>query len=394
MCNKCGQAAPINANVLNRIQEQNAKVAMSASAGLQLATGIIGILLSGSNNDDRDYTYKPRTKDKEEAPEEEILVNKENLEKLLGKDTYDNLSEDLQEDILSKYDVLKSVRKLDDETIKARLNTYIKASQEGEQKTAVKNFIETTLKDANIKYDNTFIENIIEKHNLLELFDPKGNDESKNKILQQKIIDYANGTNYVTAEYGFNGTKETSFIHQSIKQAIDNNDNEAYKKAHLQFGREMVEVYDIANPDEKIDFVEYAAYQTAISGVENPTEEMTEAALLSFKIHDMNSDGYIDQNEMSADLWATATILDTTDTPLTSHEITKDEYKKTELGKTAYGAIMLMTEYSEGWSELDNTARESKYKEAFATLNTEEQEAYKLYATVRKNSIDAFLPQE
>ena len=398
MCQKCGTytSGAISQRTIERRQKEQEKQAYWA-LGLSMAGSLFNILNqvipSKDENNKSIYSKGTRTKD-DEIKEIDDKEKVEELKTLLGTDTYDKLSSDLKEDILLKYDVLKSVRKLEDETLKTRLNKYIEIAQNTEKKAEVKAFIETTLTEANVTYDTNLIDNIIEKHNLLELFDPTNNNQQKIKQLKQKIIDYTNGTKYSAAEVIFENNIEQTFIHQTIKTAIEQKDSEGYKNAHLQFGQEMIEVYDIANPDGKIDFVEYASYQAKLNNVENITEEITEATKLLFKIQDMNSDGYIDQNEMSADLWATATILDTAETPVTLHEITKEEYKTTELGKQAYGAIMLMTEYSEGWDELDKTARENKYREAFATLSTEEQTAYKQYTTVRQKARNAFLPQE
>lgn len=393
MCNRCGNTPFINYEKVAQKQSNGMFNAMLALGTINLAFGI-GNLLKGDDEDYNSYTPRTREVEKEtEIPVEEKDDYREEVENLLGKDTFNALSTNLQEDILLKYDVLKSVRKLDDEVIKIRLNTYIQATQGGEQREAVKNFVKTTLSEASITYDEALIDNIIEKNNLLELFDPTGNDESKKRALKQKIIDYTNGLNYVAAERQLANETNTTFTHQGIKTAIDNNDSNTYKNAHLQFGQEMIEVYDVVNPDGKIDFVEFAAYQAELNNVENVTEEITEAARVLFNIQDMNSDGYIDQNEMSADLWTTATILDTKDTRNTSHEITQEEYNTTLLGKQAYGTIMLLTEYTEGWENLSDEEREAKYQEAYNTLDDEEKAAYQKYATSRKNAIAAFLPQ-
>ena len=394
MCNKCGQTPKYPISFPQNHQIKNQQTIMAVN----MLTGGIFSLINAINTNNSSYTEPVsahRKESKVETPEEnpENIETQENAVKnLIGETAFNGLSSELQEDLLLKYDVLKSVRKLDDEIIKERLNTYIQATQAGEKYVAVKTFVTSTLKESNVNYDESLINSIVEKHNLLELFDP-ANDDAKKKVLKQKIIDYANGTNYVKAEVGFDNGQSGSFTHRGIADAMNTKDGNVYKNAHLQFGQEMIEVYDVANPDGKIDFVEFAAYQAELNGIENATDDITEAARVLFNIQDMNSDGYIDQNEMSADLWTTATILDTVNTPNTSHQITKEEYDMTQLGKQAYGTIMLLTEYTEGWNELSAAERKTKLAEAYATLTEDEKAAYQKYAASRKNSIDAFLPE-
>ncbi len=319
----------------------------------------------------------------------QIKDDNENLEdavkKLLGEDIFNNLSEKLKDDVTSKYEVLKNIRKLDEETLKYRLKNYINVTQNTEQKNSVKAFVTEVLQEAGKTVDENILSEIIDKHNLIELFDPS--DSGSKELLKQRILDYTNSLDYTTAQLKFNQGSGQEFKHSAINAAIEAKDLEAFKQGFIQFGRETVEQYDSINPNGVINFEEFAAYQAALNGVTALDDTHLAILKTEFDILDVDLNGTISKEEMATDLWVTSVINDKKDGCNTAGNITQEEYNAIQKGKEAYITLIAIT----GMTKAELKANPEILAEAKKNLSAEEQVNLDKYLSCLKNGIEAFL---
>lgn len=278
----------------------------------------------------------------EEAPttrpfKDDDYTTSDLIKDLLGEEVFNSLSDDLKEDVVQKYENLRAFRTdLSNEELKTRLEIYIKATQAGEQREAVKAFVTETLKNAGITDYENMLDEIIEHNNLIELYDPSSTEQEKS-TLKERIVNFVRGNNYLAAERALAaGCAEGA---EAAEDYTISSNNETIRNDYTTLSESVVEAYDTIVTDKKITLDEFIAYQTAIAGVELDDESLAIVGT-EFDMIDADNDGYIDANEMKIELHNTATINDANDTN-TAQSITQEEYKTIQTAKEAYINLLI-----------------------------------------------------
>lgn len=262
---------------------------------------------------------------------------------LIGDELFNTLSNDLKADVALKYENLRAFRtNLTDAQLKTRLETYITATQAGEQRDAVKTFVTETLNNAGITGYESILDEIIEHNNLIELYDPSSTEEQKTE-LANRIINFTRGNNYLADERALAaGCAEGAEAGADIRIS-DNLEN--LGSDYNTLANSIIEAYDTINPDKKISLDEYVAYQSAAlqsqtGEIELDSDTVLALAGTEFDMIDADNDGYIDADEMKIELHTIATINDINENQ-TAQNITQDEYKTIQTAKEAYTNLLI-----------------------------------------------------
>lgn len=297
MCNKCGTNYSTNIY----LGQENANKLMLQSIGVSfLKNGIdvIGLLLNGSGNPNNSYDNTNVTKTENDDLKEEDLTKEEISKKVieaLGEDYFNELPEDMKEDILNKSETYINILKLDGEALSNRLKTYVKA---------------------------------LNAHKIeLEMAEYEGN------IFQEALNEVAKNPEFPTSEELEEAKKlvaekrmnsELKIIDDDIEDKILTGTDEEYFGAMRSRGVGYVDLYDI-NGDEKVSLKEYKTFTEKEVGAQLDTEQEKMAENLFNKI-DHNSDNYITANEMASHLYAISRMHDTNNGPNTVSDITFAEW--------------------------------------------------------------------
>lgn len=177
-------------------------------------------------------------------------------------------------------------------------------------------------KDINVDFNSdagkAILKDFVKKYNVIKEVNPN----ITNTELSRRICNYAKGYLYHQQEnlfglqkasqaYGKDlGYSNTVIENKDIKNAVDNNDMDAYKTAFHQQAKEYIEYYD-DNSDGKIDVNEFIRKDVA-DLTEAIGEDLNQAegtstqndALRQIANFDMNGDNKLDENEIAGYLWA------------------------------------------------------------------------------------------
>ncbi len=299
MCVKCGQQISINPN---KAQESAMKMALAQ----QLAGGIyqlvfgVGISLFG-NGFEVDYSSVRSRKDvKSEEVEEEKPVDTTELQKevedILGKEKFNNLSADMQKDVLNKCDAYKNVLKLEGTALNTRVENYVKALQAHQKELEMGKLSEKAFNDA--------LKEVAADPN-----NPTDTELEQAKTLAQKK----------KQEY------DIKIQDDNIETQRKTGTDEEYFGALRSRGESYLDMYD-KNNDEVISFIEFKALEEKDSGEALTTEE-EDMTREFFNRIDKDNNG-IDANEMASHLYAVSRMNDSSEqgAPNTVADITFGEW--------------------------------------------------------------------
>ena len=221
----------------------------------------------------------------------------EEIEDILGKEEFGKLPDDMQKDILTKYDAFKNVLKLEGDNLSARVKTYVEALQAHK--------IELEMGE----YSGKLFENALKE--------VAANPESPTTEELEKAKELA-----IKNKRECSIKIENSNIEEQRKTGTD----EEYYGALKDRGQGYVDMYDDKeNPDEAIDFSEFKALEEKDLGRTLSENEVAKTQEFFNKI-DKDKNGKLDANEMASHLYAVSRMHDTGQGPNTVSDITFQEW--------------------------------------------------------------------
>ncbi len=264
-----------------------------------------------------------------------------------------------------------------------------------EEKTSVQSneeIVRSILTDANLDCDNSDFINILSKYENMVSYAQNNSAEVNDEKIKERIVNYAKGLQYHKAEAGFalNNSGEPIIV-EGVKEAVENNDMEAFKAAFHQKAKEYIELYD-NNNDGKINPDELIAMEEKELGRALTQEEKSivqEEVVNRLAILNQDKDSALDENEISAYMWAMSKINDGR-SGKTAQDITFEEWNvsQTSMGilsgtkltedqwNVILSAVPLITNtgksidvlYTEDLSNLSLTEEDKKTLETALTL--------------------------
>lgn len=295
MCIKCGYK---NIDI-------NTKKAQEAAFKVQLAqaltVGVVGFMNCIFSAADPNFsggvstTYKKRTEEVEEKKPQDPAKMQGEIEDILGKEEFGKLPDDMQKDILTKYDAFKNVLKLEGDNLSARVKTYVEALQAHK--------IELEMGE----YSGKLFENALKE--------VAANPESPTTEELEKAKELA-----IKNKRECSIKIENSNIEEQRKTGTD----EEYYGALKDRGQGYVDMYD-KNNDEVIEFNEFKALEEKDSGRTLSENEVAKTQEFFNKI-DKDKNGKLDANEMASHLYAVSRMHDTGQGPNTVSDITFQEW--------------------------------------------------------------------
>ena len=282
---------------INRTQENALK--MQLAQNIVVGTlGFINCIWSAASSDfsggvSANYTNSTKTVE-DKKTEDSANVQKE-VENILGKEDFNKLPKDMQDDILNKFTAYKNVLNLEGEALSDRVKNYVKALQAHETEVEMGDFnkelFENALKEVAKNPEEPTAEEIQQAQALVR----------KNKQECDIKIEDAN-----------------------IEEQRKNGTDEEYFGAMKDRGVGYVDMYD-KNNDEAIDFNEFKALEEKDLGSTLNEEEKALTQEIFNKI-DKDKNGKLDANEMASHLYAVSRMHDTGQGPNTVSDITFQEW--------------------------------------------------------------------
>ena len=295
MCIKCGYK---NTDINTKNAQETAFKVQLAQA---LTVGVVGFMnciftAAGSNfSGGVSVTYTDQKEDVEEKKPLDPAKMQEEIEDILGKEEFGKLPDDMQKDILTKYDAFKNILKLEGDNLSARVKTYVEALQahkiELEMGEYSGKLFENALKEVAANPESPTVEEL-EKAKELAL---KNKRECSIKI-------------------------ENSNIEEQRKTGTD----EEYFGALKGRGQGYVDMYD-KNNDEAIDFNEFKALEEKDLGSTLSDNEVAQTQEFFNKI-DNDKNGKLDADEMASHLYAVSRMHDIGQGSNTVSDITFQEW--------------------------------------------------------------------
>ena len=218
--------------------------------------------------------------------------------------------------------------------------------------------VKRILNERGIEADDKTIEAVARKYPTMQAIPQEG------LTIEDRVANYVKGLKgqEIAQNMALNSLEENSnevppIQLTAVKDALNNNSQEDFNNAYIEYAQAQIETYDINN-NGKIELEEYLNAEKASSG-ENYIETSAKAV---FSFLDQNNNDTIDVEEMAALIWTTSKINDTENSK-TSFDITQDEVSKINDAFTTIGLNAYLKEANEFASdeqmeELKNTILE------------------------------------